>query len=252
MRLARSFTLAAAGLVASMAPSAEAEVLVHAAASLSDALKEVASVHLERTGVRVRLNLGASSTLARQLVEGAPGDVFFSADDAKMDQLETEGLLAPGTRRSLLSNTLVVVVAKDSKLALETSTGLAAAMVESVALADPASVPAGIYASEHLRRIGQWEQVSRKLVPTESVRAALAAVASGNVDAGIVYATDARASDGVRVAVEIPADQVPPVSYPAAVLAGSTRPAEARALVDFFASPECARIFERHGFIVKR
>jgi molybdate transport system substrate-binding protein len=242
----------ALALVATLAPGARAaEILVHGAASLTDALGELAAAHETATGVKVRLNLAASNTLARQIQEGAPGDVFFSADEATMDKLQSAGLLAKGTRVSLLANTLVVVVPEDATRHLASSADLATDAVKSVALADPGSVPAGIYAKEHLRRIGAWRRVLPKVVPTENVRAALAAVESGNVDAGIVYATDARIARHVRVECAIPRDQAPDISYPAAVLSGSEHAAEARAFLDFLRSPQARAVFERYGFIVR-
>ena len=229
-----------------------AELLVHAASSLSEALGEIATLHEATTGVKVRLDLGASSTLARQLLEGAPGDVFFPADETRMDQLAHAKLVDPATRRSLLSNTLVVVVAADSALPVRCAADLATRVVKSVALADPGSVPAGIYAKEHLRRIGAWSDVLPKVVPTENVRGALAAVESGNVDAAIVYSTDARIAARIRVTCTVPAEQVPDISYPVAVLGGSEQPQAARAFVTFLSSPEATAVFERLGFVVRR
>ena len=226
------------------------ELLVHAASSLTDALGELATLHEARSGVRVRLNLGGSNMLARQIVEGAPGDVFFSADEGRMDQVAQ--LIDPATRRSLLSNSLVVVAASDSPLTIGCASDLAGKAVASVALADPGSVPAGIYAKDHLRRIGAWDAVQPKVVPTENVRGALAAVEAGNVDAAIVYATDARMSKQVRVTCTVPAGEVADISCPIAVLRGSEHPEQARAFVDFLASPEAAAVFERFGFVARR
>jgi len=253
MSLRRSRLCIALVLGLALAPGTRAaELLVHAAASLTNALGELAMAHEKATGVTVKLNLAASNTLARQVIEGAPGDVFFSADEATMDKLDAAKLLAEGTRASLLSNTLVVIVPKDAKRHLASSADLATDAVKSVALADPGSVPAGIYARAHLRRIDAWSRVLPKVVPTENVRAALAAVESGNVDAGIVYATDARISRLVRVECSVPPDQAPDISYPAAVLAGSEHPAEAAAFLAFLRSPDATAVFERHGFIVRK
>lgn len=242
--------LACALLFLAGAPAARsAELLVRAAASLSDALREVAGVYEGRSGTRVVLDLGASSTLARQIEHGAPGDAFVSADEATMTALEGAGLVVPGTRRDLLSNALVVVVAADSPLGLASASDLAAGRVASVALADPASVPAGVYAKRHLERVGAWDAVKRKVVPTENVRGALAAVAHGDVDAAIVFATDARTEPRVRVACAVPRSEAPGIRYPGAVLAAARRPDEARAFVAFLASPEAQAIFARHGFL---
>lgn len=227
-----------------------AELSVFAAASLTDALQEIAAAYEKEGGDRLVLNLGASSTLARQIQEGAPADLFLSADEEKMDGLEQKKLLLPGTRKSVLSNTLVIVVPDDSSLRINGPQDLAAPSVRALALAEPQSVPAGIYAKEYLRKAGVWSKVIGRVVPTENVRAALAAVASGNVDAGIVYRTDARTAKRVRVAYEVPHAQGPAISYPFAVLAGSRRPEAARKLLAWLASPRAAAVFRKHGFLI--
>src|ERR1700720_4726950 len=180
-----------------------AELTVHAAASLSDAMNEIGRAYEKQSGDKLRFNFGASSMLARQIEEGAPGDLFFSADEAKMDALEKKDLLVPGTRRSLLSNLLVIVVPADASAAPKSAADLAKPEFKKIALAEPQTVPAGIYAREYLQKLGLWDAVKEKVVPTENVRAALAAVESGNVDVGIVYKTDSLISKKVKVAVEI-------------------------------------------------
>lgn len=234
---------------APLAPrAAAAELHVSAAASLTDALKEIAPAYEKATGHRLVLNLGASSTLARQIQEGAPADLFLSADEKKMDALEKQGLLLAGTRRSVLSNTLVVVVPVDSSLRITGPRDLAS--VQSLALAEPRTVPAGIYAREYLQKKGIWDRIAGRLVPTENVRAALAAVESGNVDAGIVYRTDAGISKGVRIAYEVPKAEAPDISYPFAVLAGSGRKEAACRLLDYLVSPPALAVFRRYGFLL--
>jgi molybdate transport system substrate-binding protein len=228
-----------------------AELSVFAAASLTEALQEIGHRYQQQErGVQVSFNFAASSVLARQIQEGAPADVFFSADEAKMDGLEKRGLLSSGTRRSLLSNSLVIVVHKDSRMTLSAA-DLAAAKVGSIALAEPQTVPAGIYAKEYLEQHGLWSKVIDKVVPTENVRAALAAVESGNVDAGIVYKTDAAISKNVRVAYEVPPGQGPSISYPVAVLKESRQIDAAKRFVEFLASDAARATFRRYGFIVE-
>ena len=141
-------------------PAAAEEIQLFAAASLTDALQEIAAAYEAKSGDKVLLNLASSSTLARQIQEGAPADLFFSADEAKMDALQKEGLVLQGTRRSLLSNTLVVVVPADSKLEIGSARDLATPRVRTLALAEPRSVPAGIYAREYLLSAKLWSQVS--------------------------------------------------------------------------------------------
>lgn len=232
------------------APGRAAELNVFAAASLTNALREISAGYEKRGGDRIVLNLGASSTLARQIQEGAPADLFLSADEEKMNGLEKRKLLLPGTRKSVLSNTLVIVVHEESSLKIAGARDLASPSVRALALAEPQTVPAGIYAKQYLRQQGIWSVVIDRVIPTENVRAALAAVESGNVDAGIVYKTDAQAAERVRVAYEVPRAEGPAISYPFAVLAGSTRPQAARKFLAHLESPEATAIFRRHGFLI--
>lgn len=234
------------------APAAPAvELNVYAAASLTDALQEIAAAYQKAAGVKISLNLGSSSALARQIEEKAPADVFLSADEAKMNDLEQHGLVVKGTRKSLLSNTLVIVVPADSRLRIASARDLAGPQVKAISLCEPQTVPAGIYAQEYLRKVHVWDQVVKKLVPTENVRAALAAVESGNVEAGIVFKTDARISKHVKVALEIPAAEGPAISYPVAVLSGSGKIEAARRFVAYLESPPGIEIFRKYGFLIR-
>lgn len=175
-----------------------AEVNVYAAASLTDVMKEIASAYEKESGDKILFNFGASSLLARQIIERAPADIFIWADEAKMDKLAKAGLIATETRRDLLSNLLVIVVPSDSKLVIASPEELITKS-QKIAVADPRAVPAGIYTKEYLTGLGLWQKLEPKIVPTENVRAALAAVESGNVDAGFVYATDAKISSKLRI-----------------------------------------------------
>lgn len=228
-----------------------AEVHVFAAASLTDALKEIAVDYEKKTGNQLLFNFAASSVLARQIEEGAPADLFFSADEPKMDALEKKGLLVPGSRKSLLSNALVIVVPTDSALVLKSAADLTTPEIKKIALGEPQTVPVGVYAKAYLERLGIWKQINAKIVPTENVRASLAAVESGNVEAGIVYKTDALISKKVKIAVEVPVAQGPDISYPAAVVAASKVPAESKALLEFLGSRPATTVFEKYGFIIK-
>lgn len=226
-----------------------AELNVFAAASLSDALREIAKAYEAASGDKLRFNLAASSTLALQIKQGAPADVFFSADEAKMDELTKAGLIAADTRRSLLSNTLVIVVIADSKAVLTAPADLAKPAFGRLALAEPQTVPAGIYAKEWLQKNGLWKQVIDKVIPTENVRACLAAVESGNVDAGIVYKTDALISKRVKVAYEVAAADGPKISYPLAVVKDSKQAEAARKFAAYLAGPEARAVFVKYGFL---
>jgi len=236
--------------VSAAVPATAAEVTVFAAASLTDALKEIGAAYESTSGDKAVFNFGASSLLARQIQEGAPADLFFSADEAKMDGLEKRGLVAKGTRHSLLSNTLVVVVPADSSLTIASPADLATSKVRVLALAEPQSVPAGIYAKEWLKAQKLWSRVIDKVVPTENVRAALAGVESGNADAGIVYKTDAGISKKVKIAYEVPAASGPKISYPLAVIADSKHQEAARKLLAYLESSAALDVFRRYGFIV--
>jgi len=228
-------------------PAADLNVL--AAASLSDALKEIAKTYEPASGDKLLLNLAASSTLARQIKEGAPADVFFSADEAKMDDLAKSGLLAADTRLSLLSNTLVIVVGSEGGAVITTPADLAKPAVARIALAEPKTVPAGIYAKEYLQKAGLWKQIIDKIVPTENVRACLAAVESGNVDAGIVYKTDALISKKVKIGYEVAIADGPKISYPLAVLKASKNAEAARRFAAYLASAEARAVFAKYGFL---
>ena len=235
-------------LATSLAPAAQ--VTVFAAASLAEAVKEIAAGYEKRTGDKVVFNFAASGALARQIEEGAPADIFFSADEAKMDGVERKGLIVKETRRSRLSNLLVIVTTADSPLAIAAPKDLAKSNVKRLALGDPKTVPAGTYAREYLTPLALWPEVEQKVVPCENVRAVLAAVESGNVDAGIVYKTDAAISKQVKVVFEVPATAGPKISYPLALVKDSPQPAAAWRFLEHLAGPEAGAVFTRRGFIL--
>jgi molybdate transport system substrate-binding protein len=229
--------------------SAEAEeILVAAAASLTDVLKEIGSAYPSKG--KVNFAFGPSSVLARQIEEGAPVDLFFSADVEKLDALEKNGRLEPGSRKNILSNRLVVVVPADSRLAIRSSQDLLKPDVKRIALAEPASVPAGIYSRRYLERLGLWQDIAGKVVPVLDVRAALASVESGNVEAGFVYGTDAAISRKVRVAYEVPVGVGPEITYPAAIVKESKKKAAARDFMGFLLSRPARELFKKYGFLV--
>jgi molybdate transport system substrate-binding protein len=255
MRTLKKATLALSMCLAlglSAAPVPAAEINVSAASSLTEALQEASAVWTRQGGETVTFNFGASSLLARQIEEGAPADLFFSADEAKMDGLAAKNLIVKETRKSLLSNTLVFVVSKERGAAVASPDDLTKPEVRTIALAETQSVPAGIYAREYLVKKGLWNRMSGKVVPTENVRASLAAVEAGNADVAVVYKTDALISTKVRVAYEVSASDSPRISYPAAVLAAAKNPAGARRFIAFLQSPAGIDIFRRYGFLVPR
>jgi molybdate transport system substrate-binding protein len=221
------------------------ELLVFAAASLSDALREVGRGFESAAGDRLVFNFAGSNDLARQIRAGAPADLFFSANLARMDELEKAGLVRKEERVNVLSNALVVIVPGSSTASLRSAADLAG--FRRLALANPDAVPAGIYARTWLRSSGVWEAVKDEVVPTLDVRAALAAVESEHAEVGIVYRTDAASSRRVRVALEVPRDAGPAIVYPLAPLAASRKPG-ARALVAYLVSPAALEVFRRWGF----
>lgn len=221
------------------------DVTVFAAASLADALEEIARGFEQASGNRVVLNVGASSDLSRQIQAGAAADLFFSADRAQMDALEKAGLVRGADRVELLSNVLVVVVPAAASTRIAVPADLT--QMARIALADPEAVPAGVYARTWLESIGLWPALRDRVIPTLNVRAALAAVETGNVDAGIVYRTDAAPSRRVRVAFTVPAESGPPIVYVVAPLAAS-RKAAGSDLARRLAGAEGRAVFEKYGF----
>ena len=218
--------------------------------SLSGPLEAVAWEFEELTGTRVDLNFAGSDTLATQLVAGAEVDVFLSADERQMTRVAAEGLLEAGTRADLFSNQLVVVVPSDRTALVVDVYGLSAPDVRRVALGDPDAVPAGVYAKRYLQSAGVWEAVRAKVVSTRNVRAVLAAVEAGNVDAGIVYRTDLVLADHTTLAFAVPNGEGPMIRYPGAALRSTRRLREARLFLAFLREPAARRAFEAAGFIV--
>jgi len=229
---------------------APAEIVVYAAASLRDVLQELTPACEKAIGARLVFNFGASNDLARQIEAANKADVFRSADETWMDHVARAGLVDAASRRSLLSNRLVVVGASDSSLTIAAPSDLNSAGVRRLALANPEAVPAGKYAKTWLEKAGAWAPVADRVVPFPDVRAALAAVESGGVDAGIVYRTDAAISKRVKVLYEVPAADGPRISYAVAAITNRPQVDAARRLVTWLAGPEALPAFERFGFVV--
>ncbi|WP_296612264.1 molybdate ABC transporter substrate-binding protein [Sphingomonas sp.] len=229
-------------------PSPRAPVIL-AAASLQESLTAAADVWARAGHPRPVISFAASSTLARQIEAGAPGDLFVSADEEWMDALAAKGLLAPGTRADLVGNRLVVVEPAGRHSSIPTSGPRLARVLGAgpLAMADPDSVPAGKYGKTALEKLGAWTAVAPNIVRAENVRAALALVERGAAPFGIVYLTDAKASSKVRVAGVFPPTSHPPILYPVARLARSTNP-DAEGFRRFLLSPRGRAIFARFGF----
>jgi molybdate transport system substrate-binding protein len=240
---------AAAGCGAGCPVGSEpAPVLVSAAVSLSTVLQELSPLFTREAGVPVRFNFAGSNVLARQIVEGAAVDIFISADEAQMGLVAEAGLLEAGTRVVLLTNRLAVVTREDWPRPLRQLADLAGQDVKRIAVGDPAAVPAGVYARQALERAGVWALVQPRLVPTISVRAALAAADEGNADAAIVYRTDVAAARHARLAFVLDAGDASPIVYPAAVMTRAPNPVAARAWLRWLRGPTARAAFERHGF----
>ena len=242
--------LVLAGLFASAigaAASPPGEILVFAAASLTESLQEAAKQFETQGEPRVTFSFASSSDLARQIEAGAPADVFFSADTAKMDSVEKAGLVKKADRREFLSNALVVVVPSNSNATVTSARDLE--KFPKIALADPAAVPAGVYAKKWLTEKGVWSAIEPRVIPTLDVRAALAAVAGGDVPAGIVYRTDAAISKDVEVVYTV--TDGPKITYSVAPISASKNPTEAAKFVAFLDSPAGRAIFEKRGFLVR-
>jgi molybdate transport system substrate-binding protein len=240
-------------LAAGVAQPAVAQdtVTVFAAASLRNALDDTNAAFTKATGVKVTASYEASSALAKQIEQGAPADIFISADLRWMDYAAEHKLIKPDTRVNLLGNRLVLIAGKDSKLdKIEIDKGFDIAKLAGdgrIAVADVKAVPAGLYAKAALESLGAWAAAEPKLAMAMNVRATLAFVARGETPIGIVYETDAKIEPGVKIVGMFPDGSYPPVTYPVAVTAASASPAAARYL-DFLRSSAAKAIFERYGF----
>lgn len=233
-------------------PAAAAEVTVFAAASLKTALDQVAASFEAETGDHVAISYAGSNTLARQIVEGAPADIFISASSEWMDVVEKAGDLAPDTRRNLLGNQLVLIAHDPQAGAVELNdhTDLKGLLAGGkLAMGQVDSVPAGQYGKQALGRLGLWDGVQDSVAQADNVRAALALVAAGEAPFGIVYATDAVAEPKVHVAGRFPESSHDPITYPAALTRQAADPAD-RAFFNALAGPAARKLFEAQGFSV--
>ncbi|HEX5460851.1 MAG TPA: molybdate ABC transporter substrate-binding protein [Steroidobacteraceae bacterium] len=244
--MATALSLRMARVRAAAAPQ---PVLVFAAASLANVLGDMDKAFTGRTGIRVTSSLAASSMLAKQIEAGAPADVYFSADLQWMDYLQQRGLLRAGSRRNLVGNSLVLIGPSSSSLRVSIAPGIDLARLlrgGRLAVADPDSVPAGIYARQALVKLGVWNRIVPRLVRAENVRAALEYVARGDAPLGIVYRTDALVEKRVRIVSVFPADTHRPIVYPVA-LTRRASPAAARYLA-YITSAEAQPTFRKWGF----
>ena len=229
--------------------SAQTKLTISAASSLKDAIVDAETTY-RQSGAIIAFanNFGSSGTLAAQIDQGAPVDVFLSAAAKPLDDLESKGLIVTGTRRNLLRNTLVLIAPLDSRL--RDFQGLADGSIRLIALGDPASVPAGQYGKQTLLSFHLWERLSAKFVLGKDVRQVLTYVETGNADAGLVYATDAQASGKVRVVATAPESTHDLIEYPVAVIKGSRNEEASRRFVEFLRGTTAQAIFVKHGFTI--
>jgi molybdate transport system substrate-binding protein len=225
------------------------ELLVFAAASLTDVLGDLSAAYTERSGVAVKLSFAASSTLARQIEAGGRADVFISADRQWMDYLAHRRLIDVASRRDLVGNSLVLIAPADSRVRLTLKPGvdLAAALGDGrLATGDPASVPVGRYAQAALQSLGIWDGLKNRLVPADNVRGALDFVARGEVPLGVVYSTDAKAEKAVRVVATFPSNTHAPITYPGAVT--TVGQPDSIGYLAYLSRADAATTWKKYGF----
>jgi molybdate transport system substrate-binding protein len=239
-----------AALILALASAPRAgTVTVYAAASLTNVLKELGVNFTERTKVEVKFSFGNSATLAKQVERAAPADAFFSASAEWMDYLDKKGLIEKETRTDLLGNRLVIVALRDEGFRVEPRKGFdfPGAFRGRLALGDPASVPAGIYARQALQWLGWWDALKDRLAPGQDVRTTLAYVERGECAAGIVYATDARVSARVETLATLPEESHEKIVYPVAAVKGKATE-DVRRFLAFLRSKDAQKTFWKHGF----
>jgi len=250
MRFMKAFVVALAISILVASGARAQEVTLSVAISLKEVTEDLGRTYMAaHPGVTLRYNFGASGDLQKQIEAGAPVDVFLSAAQRQMDDLEKQKLIIASTRRAFARNVLVVVKPADSSVDLSKVNDLLESRIVHIAIGNPKTVPAGQYAEESLRALGLWDRVQPKLVFAENVRQVLDYVARGEVEVGFVYATDAATrAQGVKEAFRAPDDSYRPVVYPGAVVAASKQPALAQAFLDLLASPQGRAVLSRFGF----
>lgn len=228
----------------------QTELMISAAASLTDSLNEMKQVYeTEHSSVKLAFNFGGSGKLATQIEQGAPTDLFLSADQKSMDKLEEKSLIAVGSRADFTGNKLVLVGEENSEITITSLKEIDPNKLSQIAIGEPEGVPAGKYAKEALEALGKWEDVQPKLVYAKDVRQVLTYVESGNADIGFVYSSDANASEKVKVLAEADATLHTPIVYPAAIVTDSKNQAEAQQFINFLLSDVGQSILEKYGFV---
>ncbi|MBD2565154.1 MULTISPECIES: molybdate ABC transporter substrate-binding protein [Nostoc] len=226
-------------------------ILVSAAASLKDALEEIKPLYQQsKSNVNITYNFGASGALQQQIEQGAPADIFISAAKKQVDALEAKGLLLPGSRTNLANNRLVLIVAQDV-VGINSFYNLTDSKIKKIAIGESRSVPAGQYGEQVLKKLKLYDQLKPKLVFANNVRQVLAAVESGNAEAGLVYATDAKISNKVKVVVAADDKFHSPIVYPIAIIKSSKNTSAAKEFVQFLSGSQAKTVLKKYGFIVR-
>ncbi len=244
-------TLAIAALLPAASHAEDKQITVFAAASLTNAMQDLGKAYTEKTGVKVTFSFASSSAIAKQIENGAPADMFVSADAEWMDYLQQRGLIEVATRKDILSNRLVLIAPAESTIQLKIAPGFALAQALGkngrLSTGDPDFVPAGRYARSALSNLGVWNDVADRLLRAENVRSAMAFVSRGEAPLGIVYLSDVGVDRKVRIVDTFPANSHTPIVYPAALVKGGKPGAQ-----DFYAfiqTPDSRAVFEKYGFI---
>lgn len=229
-------------------------VTVFAAASTTDAVTEICELFMKKNLGKATYSFGSSSTLAKQIENAAPADIFISANIKWMDYLEEKQLIDSSSRIDLLGNSLVLIAPAEStieKVEVAVNFNLVDLLGDGrLSIGDPDHVPAGMYARQALEKLGVWESISGAVAPSKDVRTALVFVERGETPLGVVYSTDASITSKVKIVGKFPQDSHPPIVYPAAILKGRQSP-EVESLFDFLKGPEAGKIFEKYGFLVR-
>ncbi|MDZ8065514.1 MAG: molybdate ABC transporter substrate-binding protein [Nostoc sp. DedQUE08] len=225
-------------------------ILVSAAASLKEALEEIKPLYQQsKSNININYNFGASGALQQQIEQGAPADIFISAGKKQVDALEQKGLLLPGSRTNLANNRLVLIVPQDV-VGIYSFYNLTDSKIKKIAIGEPRSVPAGQYGEQVLKKLKIYDRLKSKLVFANNVRQVLAAVESGNAEAGLVYATDAKISNKVKVVVTADDKFHSPIVYPVAIIKNSKNPSAAKEFVQFLSGGEAKTVLKKYGFVL--
>ncbi|WP_413407374.1 molybdate ABC transporter substrate-binding protein [Paenibacillus amylolyticus] len=234
-------------------PQETVDLTISAAASLTDAMKEIeTNYELANPYIELNFNFGASGALQQQIEQGAPADIFVSAATKNMNALVDENLIASGDQKNLLQNSLVAIVPADGTNTVASETDLTSDSIKTVAIGIPESVPAGTYAKEALTNAKLWDELESKLVQGKDVRQVLQYVETGNADAGFVYKTDALTSDQVKIAFEVDKNSYTPANYPIGIIEGTKHRTEAEQFYAYLQTPEVLDIFAKYGFTIPK